>query len=166
MTDLEPIRLQIASTERELASPFPTPPVGTVVIWYERGIKDAANQRAAIVTRQDGPGKLVLTVFGANAMAQHKTGSLHVSNPVHAMLHNSMSKNNGGWDYCDGYVIPDEHYEIHNRQVQAKLACMRGQLAEAEAVVSAAASKLSKVTIVPASESPGHLKKSKTPAEV
>lgn len=134
--DIEPLLSQIDDTENEMLYPLPTPPVGTMIVWYDRGQKIDGSQRAAIVTKVEGPGKLQLTVFAPNAMPTHKIGSLHISHPVHTKAHNSVSKNNGGWDYRDGDDIPDTHYEAHRNVLQTKLTGMRRSLEEAEQIAA------------------------------
>jgi hypothetical protein len=134
--DTTPLMLQIEETESELASPLPTPPVGTLVVWYDRGVKAADAQRAAIVTKVEGPGKVQLTVFAPNAMPMHKIGSLHISHSVHEKAHNSVSKNSGGWDYRDGEMIPGEHYDLHRNVLNTKLESMRKSLDEAKQIAA------------------------------
>jgi len=136
MIDTEPLVKQIEEVEAELASPLPTPTVGTMVVWYDRGQKVAEGKRAAIVTKIEGAGKVQLTVFAPNAMPMHKIGSLHISHSVHAKAHNSVSKNNGGWDYRDGDDAPDSHYDMHREMLTAKLAAMKHQLVEAEQIAA------------------------------
>ena len=134
MINVGPIKDQIAVTESELDNLLPTPPVGTIVVWYERGRVEASAQRAAVVTKQEAPGKLTITVFAPNAMQSHKQGVLHVTHSVHEKAHNSVSKNSGGWDYVEGTKIPESHYKIHLDVVEGKLVTMRAQLAEAERI--------------------------------
>jgi hypothetical protein len=110
----------LAAVEAEIASPMPTPPVGTMVIWYDRADTRPGGERAAVVTKIEEPGKLTLTIFPPNSMPIHKQGCLHISNPIHERKSNAVSRNSGAWDYLDFTDIPKVHYEPHLKRLGKK----------------------------------------------
>jgi hypothetical protein len=132
--DLQPLRDAIRDAEEGLKAPQPTPPVGTVLVWYDRAEKDPDAQAAAIVTQVEGVGKLKLVVFKPDHYPKHYKGVLHVDHANHQQKHNEMTLRNGAWDYPDHVRITKGHYGLHVAMLEKKLATARRQLAEAEEI--------------------------------
>ena len=133
--ELGPMLEQIAKIDEELANPLPTPPVASMVVWYPRADIDPENQIAGIVTKVEGPGKLTLTVFRPQGMADAtRRGCLHIEHSIHENRHNAVSQNSGAWEYPDWVEIPDSHYDLHRDQLMKKKESVQKQIAEAEEV--------------------------------
>ncbi len=77
---------------------FKNPPVGTIVHWYPQA--DADSQKtvisAAMVTSQEGPGVVSLTVFPKAANPRYLFGVRYISDPFHQKKSEATMKN-GGW---------------------------------------------------------------------
>ena len=133
--DLAPIKTQIEKVDAEIKAPFPTPPVGAMVVWYARADVREGAEIAAIVTRVDGPGKISLTAFRPQGMPDPtRLGVLHVNHPTHLSKHNSVSVNTGAWDYPDGTIPPKSHYARHTEALNKKRDGLLDQLSQAEAI--------------------------------
>lgn len=126
--DLDPIKAQIEGIETEMKLPMPTPPIGTLVVWYKKADIKLMSQIAGIVTKIEGPGKLSIITFSPNQMAKHVMGSLHVTHPIHDNRHNAVSQNSGAWDYPDGIAIPKAHRDLHLESLQKKRDSLVAQL--------------------------------------
>lgn len=132
--DLDPIYKAIYDVEEEMKSPHPTPPVGTSVLWYDRADTREGSERAAVVTKVEGPGRVTLTIFPPNSMTIHKQGCLYIKDPIHEQRHNSVSRNSGAWDYLPQTKIPSEHYGIHLERLSRKKESLELQVAQAEEI--------------------------------
>ena len=133
--NLESTEDLIKELEMETKSPLPTPPVGFTVVWYDAARNDPGAEKAAIVTKVEGPGKLVLTIFPPNGMPIfNKKGILHTSHPVHERRGNAVSKNSGSWDYPAGITVPKSHNDLHLAELNKKIDSLKAQLAEASAI--------------------------------
>jgi hypothetical protein len=135
MIDVTQITQQIERVESELKSPYPTPPIGTLVVWYDKGDISSDNQRAAIVTQVEGPGKISVTVFPPRAMPAHKKGVTHVTDPMHEKRHNSVTVMSGAWDYPDHVAAPKSHLSFHIASLEKKKEILETQLQQVEAVI-------------------------------
>jgi hypothetical protein len=91
--------------------PFPTPPVGETVQWFENNDQD--NPRAAIVAKVEEPGRLCLTVFPPNGATRHIMGCWHVSHECHQTRGSQMTFRNGSWNYVPGRTVPKADYQAH-----------------------------------------------------
>jgi hypothetical protein len=128
---------RINELELEMKHPLPTPPVGTPVVWYDRAQVSEEAQRAAIVTRVEGPGKVTLTIFPPNGMPLYnKKGTLHVSHEIHDRRGNAVSKNSGSWDYTSRTSRPKSHNELHIAEIQKKIDSLEAQLDDVREMVS------------------------------
>jgi hypothetical protein len=97
---------------------LPTPPVGWIVGWRR---KPDDEPYAAIVTKQEGPGRLEVHIFPPRTqftvLAHFKNGvfwaehQMHKDNP-----HNAQLGRNGCWSYIHDTRIPDSHYDIHRQE--------------------------------------------------
>ena len=134
MSDLAPVYNAIAAAEAELKSPLPTPKVGASVVWYDRADNRDGAEIAAIVTKVEGPGKVTLVALRPFGMAEHKKGCLHVSHKIHENRHNTVSKNAGSWDYLVGTKAPKEDFNLHVETINERIAVLKAQVAEAEAI--------------------------------
>lgn len=126
----------LAAEKAKLKNPTPTPPVGTVVVWYDRALVKPENQKAAIVTAVEGPGRLTLTIFGPRAHPIHKIGVLHHTHECHGNRNNVMSQQNGAWAYPDGVKADKSHLNLHLDQIQAKIERIESDLSKSESVSS------------------------------
>lgn len=118
--------------EEQKKNTLPTPPVGTLIVWYDRAIVEDDRAYAAIVTRVDGPGKITPIIFPPASMPIHrKQGSLHVSDPIHQKRGNASSVNCGAWDYPKGTNRPKAHSELHLSILDRKIETLEQQIEEA-----------------------------------
>jgi hypothetical protein len=136
----EAIKRRIEELKQLEQSPYPTPPVGTTVVWFnaarqnpERPFEDAV---PGIVNRIDGPGRVTLVVFPPFGMPSHKRSSHHVSHPIHLQRANSVSIDSGSWDYPQGTKPPKEHYHLHLAELTAQRAEAERNLAHNDAVTA------------------------------
>lgn len=124
------IKKRIEELKALEASPLPTPPVGTTVVWFPGAKRDAhrpyEDAVAAVVTKIDGSGRVTLVAFAPHAVPSHKRSSHHVDHPIHLQRANSVSVESGSWDYPQGTTAPKAHFATH-------LAELSRQRAEAEA---------------------------------
>jgi hypothetical protein len=104
------------------ANPLPTPPVSMTVQWFERN--ETERCYAAIVTFQEGPGRLKLCILKPNGHPMHKEGVLHRSDPVHANKHNTATMRNGAWDYRPGEGPLKSHRELHLKELERREAAI------------------------------------------
>lgn len=111
------------------ANAMPTPPVSSTVQWFERNDDDRCY--AAIVTYQEGPGKVKLCILKPNSHPIHKEGVLHRSHPAHENPHNTCTMRNGAWDYRPGEVPLKSHRDLHLRELERREVGVR-QAIEAE----------------------------------
>jgi hypothetical protein len=130
--DLQPIQKQIDELDAQIASPTPTPPVGTTVRWFKRANPD--DVYAAIVTRIEAAGKLTVTVFLPFGVPTHTKGCLHASHPIHKQRTHTVSVNSGSWDYLDGQKPPKSHFEMDVAVLTRRRDALLEQLAEAKVV--------------------------------
>ena len=129
-----PIEDAISSLDRDMKSPIPTPPVGTMVIWYDRAEVRPGAEIAAMVTAVESPGKLKLVAFRPQGMPEHKRGVLHISDPIHENRHNAVSRHAGGWSYPHGVSVPKDHYQPHLEVLKARKDSLVKSLNEAKEV--------------------------------
>ncbi len=119
---LQPYRQQLEMLKETQKNPYPTPPIGTPVVWYNHGRKDdPESECAAIVTKVQDAGKVCVVVLKPNAMPLHKGGVLYVENQVHQQKHNPQTHTNGCWDYPKHSKIPKEHFEYHLAQLNSRI---------------------------------------------
>jgi hypothetical protein len=132
----------IATLEKEIQSPLPTPPIGTPVIWY-RGADFNGVPCAALVTGIEAPGRVRLCVFAPNAFPVHKQGVLHRSSLQHSNRNNANSIDNGAWAYVEGTNVPKTHHAMYIEQKTKLLENVKKQIAEAEAIAKAESGSVS-----------------------
>lgn len=106
---------QLEAIRTARLDPLPTPPKGWAVNWFEAN--DDTRCYAAIVTNQEGPGKVELVIFKPRHHAIHKQGVLHRSHPIHRQRHNTITMGNGTWDYLPGQNALKAHRELHLREL-------------------------------------------------
>lgn len=111
----------IARCHEEMKSLLPTPPIGTTVIWYGRGLVEDENQQAAVVTKIEGIATLTLTIFPPNGIPIHKKGVRFVTHPQHLQKNNPSTVQNGAWDYPDHRDVPKRDLEKHRVQLTTKI---------------------------------------------
>ncbi len=126
-------REQLEQIKALKENPMPTPPVGHSVQWFDRNEDDRVY--AAIVTQQEGPGKVKLAIFRPNAHVQFKDGVLHRSHELHKNKHNTITMKNGAWDYLPGQPPLKSHRELHLKELERREAAL---LANEPAVASVA----------------------------
>jgi len=135
--DLAPMQDMLANVEKEMKNPIPTPPVGTTIVWYAKALVEDDSKIAALVTKVEGPGKITVTAFRPQGMADPtRRGCLHVSDPIHEKRHNSVSMNSGAWDYVAFTKIPKEHYQLHLDALAKKRDSLIEKLATAQSIKS------------------------------
>ena len=122
------IKDYLTEEKARLKHPMPTPPIGTMVVWYDRAHYTPENQKAAIVTAVEGPGRVGLTIFGPRAHPIHKIGVLHHTHEAHQNRNNVMSQQNGSWSYPDGVKPDKSHLDLHLDQIQAKIARLEADI--------------------------------------
>lgn len=134
--DTQPIQDRIDALKALLKNPYPTPPVGTPVVWYPRAEQKEGNEVAALVTKIEGSGKVIVTTFRPHSVPEHKAGVLHVSNPIHEVRANAASRNCGSWDYPVGskVKVPLAHYQHHKDELARLIESAENQLEEALAI--------------------------------
>ena len=108
----------LASLKKQKDNPFPTPPIGWMVQWFDRNRTDECS--AALVTNVQGPGKLELTIFKPRHFPIHKQGVLHRSHPSHLKPSNPNTVTNGSWEYLPMQRPHKAHYELHLAQLEAR----------------------------------------------
>lgn len=135
----EQIKKRIEELKALQAAPYPTPPVGTNIVWFNGAKRDQLRPYddavASVVTKVEGPGKVSLVAFAPFAMPAHKRASHHVSHPIHLVRMNSISVESGSWDYPDGIRPPKDHYQLHLAELQRQLEECEINLKTHEAVV-------------------------------
>ena len=134
------IKKRIEELKQMEANPLPTPPVGTVVVWFNAARRDPnrpyEDAVASVVTKIDGPGKVTLLAFAPFGVPSHKRSSHHVDHPIHKQRANSVSIESGSWDYPQGQRIPKEHYVIHLDEIARQRSEAEANLKLNEAVVA------------------------------
>ncbi len=121
-----------AQGQVDQSSLLPTPPVGAMVQWFNRGKEDACY--AGIVTRQEGAGRVELVIFPPKnlftVVAHYKIGVLHRSHPSNAIVNSPQKDRNGYWDYLPGQKIPEDHWEFAKKEQE--LSRIRAEHSERE----------------------------------
>lgn len=126
---IKPYRLQLEELKESQKNPYPTPPIGTPIVWYNAGRRDdPESEAAAIVTKVQDAGKICVVVFKPNAMPVHKGGVYFAEHPVHLQRSNPQTVNNGCWDYPKHAKIPKEHYEFHLAQLNSRIEATNQQI--------------------------------------
>ena len=116
------IREQLEQLKALKENPLPTPPVGHAVQWFDRNEDDRVY--AALVTFQEGPGKVKIAIFRPNAHVQFKDGVLHRSHELHKNKHNTITMKNGAWDYIPGQTPLKSHREVHLKELERREAAL------------------------------------------
>jgi hypothetical protein len=116
------VREQLEKIKQQKASPLPTPPVGTMVVWHDRNEDD--RNYAAVVTFVEGVGRVKLAIFKPNAHVIHKEGVLHRTHEVHENKHSTVTMRNGAWDYVPGQTVPKSHRDLHLRDLEKREAAL------------------------------------------
>lgn len=136
---LEQIKKRIDELKAMQADPYPTPPVGTILVWFNAAKRDPnrpyEDAVAAIVTKVDGPGKLTLAAIPPFGMLSHKRSSHYVGHPIHLQRANSVSIESGSWDYPEGARPHKDHYKMHLDEIQRQLNESEASFKSHEAVV-------------------------------
>lgn len=111
---------------------LPTPPVGTVVQWFNKGKEDACY--AAVVTRQEGAGRVEVVIFPPKnlytVVAHYRIGVLHRTHPSSQIPHSPTNDRNGFWDYLPGQAIPEDHWDYARQETER--ARIRAEASERE----------------------------------
>ena len=111
-------KLAFDMIKREKDNLLPTAPKATMVLWYDRNMED--REYSALVTEQQGPGKLELVIFKPRGMPMHKQGVLHRSHPVHEKRADSSTIRNGSWDYPQNVKPHRSHFEYHLAEIERR----------------------------------------------
>ena len=115
----------IDQLREELKNVLPTPPIGTMVIWYRKAVFDKDNAIAAIVTKVEDCGKISLTAFPPAGMPNATVrGCLHKSHKIHQKRSNHISQNGGAWDYPEGVNPPKAHFNRHKDNLNQRIATL------------------------------------------
>lgn len=136
MIDLAAIESQLEEIKAKIADPMPTAPVGTVVAWYKRAEVKPGAEIAAIVTKVESAGKVVLAILEPFGIIEHKRGVLHASSPIHQNRQQAVSMGAGCWDYISGVRPPKPHYELHLSNLRLLKESVESKLAEAKQIVA------------------------------
>jgi hypothetical protein len=138
---MDSIKKQIAELDALAADPLPTPPVGTMIVWYRGARRDENNpsvsQIPAIVQQVDGPGKVKLIAFPPQRNPENKQGCLHIKHPIHLNRANSVSVDSGAWDYPDGTRPAKFHFDLHLAEIARQKAEAERNLAQFEKIKNA-----------------------------
>lgn len=131
MSHLEALEKQLYNLDEQLRELLPTPPVGTLVQWFQRGTIAAENARAAIVTAVEEPGRVKLTILPPAGMPIHKQGVFHASHPIHQQKGNSSTVNNGAWDYRpdDRQNRNSSHWNMHRDKLTQRKETVEKEIA-------------------------------------
>ena len=119
---------------------LPTPPVGFLVGWLDRGKEDACY--AAVVTKIEGPGRIELHIFPPRTqftvLAHYRNGVYFQAHPMHTdNPHNINLVRNGCWKYLPDVRIPDSHYALHRAEIERRDAARQKAAAAQEASAAA-----------------------------
>ena len=136
MIDLAAIEEQLDEIKAKIADPMPTAPVGTVVVWYKRADVKPGAEIAAIVTKVESAGKLVLATLEPFGIIEHKRGVLHASSPIHQNRQQAVSQGSGCWDYVSGARPPKSHYDLHLSNLKVLKDSVESKLAEAKQILA------------------------------
>jgi hypothetical protein len=112
------IREQLDEIKAQKESPMPTAPIGMTVQWFDRNEDDRCY--AALVTFQEGPGKVKLSIIRPNGHIQHRDGVLHRTHELHKNKHNTITMKNGAWDYIPGQPPLKSHRELHLKELERR----------------------------------------------
>jgi len=121
------------------ANPLPTPPVSMTVQWFERN--ETERCYAAIVTFQEGPGRVKLCILKPNGHPMHKEGVAHRSDPVHAVKHNTATMRNGAWDYRPGEGPLKSHRELHLKELERREAALLKAMQDEQNILAQSSAK-------------------------
>lgn len=115
------IAAQMSALRKEEEIVLPTPPVGAVVQWFERG-EDPP--KAAQVVAVEGPGKVALQINQLRSAPTWATGVLHATHPLHSIQGNATTFRNGKWDYLPHTTTPKAHYVLHQESIDRRRAAL------------------------------------------
>lgn len=136
MLDLSPYTAQLKELEEQLKAPWPTPPVGTFVQWFNRNdVADPGAVCAAVVTKVDGPAKVCLTIFPPNGMPKHKVGVYFTGHPVHENKVNAQTDRNGSWGYPPEVTVAPGHYKLHTDSLNIRKQAIERDMASLKASI-------------------------------
>lgn len=117
---------QLAIYEQSGETLLPTPPIGTIVVWYERNQVRDEFARVGVVMKRESPGQVTLKVF-QQGNDRIVSGVQYIEHPAHKnRRHDAV--NSGCWTYgeddmtrylADG-KIPEHHYSFHRDVVKRK----------------------------------------------
>lgn len=111
-------------------TPSPTPPIGTMVNWFERNEEEM--RFAAVVTRIQGAGKVELAVQKPRHHVIHKQGVLYRGDPIHEKRANPATVAAGSWDYIEGVKIPHSHFSYHLNDLERQEKAIRQEIKSRE----------------------------------
>lgn len=100
---------------KEKANLFPTPPIGRIVLWHEHGSVKPEHAIPAIVTAQEGPGRVSLALLSRSRGAV-KSGVKYHEMPDAKNPSVRATYNFGCWTYVDGDKPTKEthaDYQLH-----------------------------------------------------
>jgi hypothetical protein len=113
------LRAQIEKLETASILPHPTPEVGRPVVWHKGG--ETEIEIAAIVSQQNAPGQVTLTVFEPNAQPKTVTGVFYEKYPLPEDQRRAAWKRAGTWGYCGGDKATQLHLELHRSQLTKRI---------------------------------------------
>jgi len=116
---MQNLRLQIDKLKNADLLPHPTPEVGRAVIWHKGG--DVDIEVAAIVLARVAPGQVTLMVCEPNTQPRTVTGVFFEKYPLQEDQKVAILKRTGTWGYCAGDKATQAHYEMHRKQIAARI---------------------------------------------
>ena len=118
---------KVKSLLKERENPIPTPRIGELVLFYERGdytkTKPEQNAQCAIVTRIDDVGRVSLQVFPAGAQrVKHKVNVVFAPLITEEMKKTQPVYNNGAWGFRYGDKPSTRHDQRHLQDITDRVA--------------------------------------------
>lgn len=91
----------LENLQKERDQLIPTPPIGRIVLWYERGYVHADHAQPAVVTAVEGPGRVSVCLL-AKSRGAIKTGVKYhkIEGATDARVQTTYRF--GCWDYVEG----------------------------------------------------------------
>lgn len=99
----------------------PTPPIGSMVVWYKNGVVNESDGCPAIVTKCDDVGRVTLTVFPPMGAPQYKASVFWAKHPEIPASSKSRPPS-GVWDYPEGTRVRRSDFELHEQYLSRRKA--------------------------------------------
>jgi hypothetical protein len=112
----DPVPKNIQAQRQSL---YPTPPIGTIVIWYEKGVLGEGRGEPAVVRKADGPGRLSLALL-CRSRGAVKANVQFKEMPNATNANSRGTHDHGCWGYVEGTAPANEdhaHYRLHSEHL-------------------------------------------------